>query len=466
MKKIGRLKTYTSKEIENAFVGIGFETLDREMFRPEMCYEPLSRTGVKYARCQTGWKRTETKKGIYDFKWLDDVVDNLIAVGVEPWFNVGYGNPLYMDDIPNEYAIGCVPFYYTEETLEAWKNYVGAMAEHFAGRVRDFEIWNEPDLDGHWFWYPRERSAPDYAQLVKLTGDIIRRSVPNARIGANIAHIENLEYTKEMADHLNPSDIDFVTYHYYSRTPESPFFEMNIGPFKKIFTDRGFKVEFWQGEGGFPSWVYAGHYLAHEGTNSERGQAIWHLRRFFNDFSYGATRYSFFQMADMWEKTYKTAASTIEKPAAYGILNGKTYTKKKSYETISYMAALLCGNTEPADIPFSGYIKDPEGSKAIWAYQQTSAKYLSFKKNGKPFFVYYTPGSITNEEAEEQEFAAYVYADIDDPVLIDTYTGEVFDISENPKEYRSAWKATVYRDLVIRDYPMIICDKSIFEIIE
>ena len=59
MKKIGRLKTYTSKEIENSYVSIGFECLDRDLFNPEKCYDLLAESGVKYARCQTGWAKCE-----------------------------------------------------------------------------------------------------------------------------------------------------------------------------------------------------------------------------------------------------------------------------------------------------------------------------------------------------------------------------------------------------------------------
>ena len=109
MKKIGNLRIYASGEIEKSKISIGFECLDRELFRPEPCYDPLQKTGVKYARCQTGWARCEKLRGVYDFSWLDAVVDNLSSRGLEVWFNVGYGNPLYMKDIPNKTGVGCVP---------------------------------------------------------------------------------------------------------------------------------------------------------------------------------------------------------------------------------------------------------------------------------------------------------------------------------------------------------------------
>ena len=139
MKKIGKLKTYTSKEIEKSYVGIDFCCLDRDLFKAEECYEPLAKTGVKYARCQTGWAKTEKQKGVYDWKWLDDVVDNLYNRGIEPWLCVSFGNPVYMGELPNPTGVGCVPLYFGDETLEAWKKFARAVAERYKDRVKYFE---------------------------------------------------------------------------------------------------------------------------------------------------------------------------------------------------------------------------------------------------------------------------------------------------------------------------------------
>ena len=108
---IGKIKLHTSKEIEKTPVSIGFECLDREVFDPEKCYDLLGKTEIKWARCQTGWNRCEKEKGVYTFEWLDSIVDNLLQRGVQPWFNVGFGNPIYMPDVPNPTGVGCdLPF--------------------------------------------------------------------------------------------------------------------------------------------------------------------------------------------------------------------------------------------------------------------------------------------------------------------------------------------------------------------
>jgi len=176
MRKIGKIKIFKSSEIKNSYVSIGFECLDRDLFKPEMCYDLLSQTGVKYARCQTGWAKCEKEKGIYSFEWLDAVVDNLLERGITPWFNVGYGNPIYMPDAPNATAVGCVPLYYGSETLDAWEHYIKSLAEHYKGRVTHYEIWNEPECLS--FWYPKKPDGAEYARFVNLTSDIIRKINP------------------------------------------------------------------------------------------------------------------------------------------------------------------------------------------------------------------------------------------------------------------------------------------------
>ncbi len=56
---VGKLAPRTSLSIKASSLGIGFETLDRKVFEPEKTYAPLASLGVKWARCQTGWARTE-----------------------------------------------------------------------------------------------------------------------------------------------------------------------------------------------------------------------------------------------------------------------------------------------------------------------------------------------------------------------------------------------------------------------
>ena len=83
--KSGRIRPADAKTIGPSRIGLGFEKLDRRAFEPENAYAPVAATGVHYIRLQSGWQRTERVKGVYDFAWLDELVDRFIAQGQEPW---------------------------------------------------------------------------------------------------------------------------------------------------------------------------------------------------------------------------------------------------------------------------------------------------------------------------------------------------------------------------------------------
>lgn len=194
------------KELGKRVLSVGFETLDRYLFKPEECYDKLAATGIKWARCQTGWNRCETEKGKYDFAWLDEVVNNLLERGIQPWFNVTYGNKLYMPEAFGEAAVGWVPIYFGEETQKACANFVRALATHFKGRVTHYEIWNEANIPI--FWQPGEPNAVEYLNFIAGCNEIIKGINPNAKIGANIEGLIN-QYLVDLIQSGVSKYIDF-----------------------------------------------------------------------------------------------------------------------------------------------------------------------------------------------------------------------------------------------------------------
>ncbi len=137
LTKVGQLRIPSAREIpETSSASIGFEGLDRKLFNPtDDLYAKLGASGVKRARVQTMWSRCETEKGRFDFSVLDEIVDNLLAQGIRPWFSVSFGNTRYMKGCYTKAAVGCVPLYYGEECRAAWIRYVGELAKRYRGKV-------------------------------------------------------------------------------------------------------------------------------------------------------------------------------------------------------------------------------------------------------------------------------------------------------------------------------------------
>lgn len=460
MKMIGKLSALPSDRIGKSMVSIGFECLDRELFNPDKCYDLLAAGGVRYARVQTGWARCEKVKGVIDFTWLDEIVDNLMKRGILPWFNVGFGNRLYMDDVPetNRMAVGCVPLYYGDECVEAWKRFVTALSEHYRGRVAHFEIWNEADIAP--FWYPADPDPFKLGELIMLTGKTIREVIPDAKLGT-CACCPDFGYIENMLSGVKPEMLDFYCFHWYQICPEKNY-EEKVRHTRRIFDRAGFGgTEFWLGEGGYPSWFPKGHWMRPDPENngSEHQQAVYLLRRMFTDAWLGMKRHSFFQTADMWERPYEKANEVLKKPAAQGILNGLSYTPKESYFALSRMAQLLSGDIEPMEAYFGVEFRN---ERAFGRENISALRKFSFKRNGGQMYVWYLPTDIEDERGKiwDASVRCETFEDvraISEPILIDMYTGEVFALKLKPGRGLRA-------DVPIAEYPMVICDRRDVEI--
>jgi len=453
MRYLGQMKTYHSHEIPaDCSVGIGFECIDRDMIKPEKCYNPLAACGAKYARCQTGWAKCEREKGVYNWGWLDDIVNNLLSRGVIPWFNVGYGNPAYMPHTPNPTGVGCMPLLYEDYVVEGWKNYVRALAEHFKGRVTHFEIWNEPDIVH--FWYPGEPDAAAYAELIRLTGGIIRSVIPDARIGACTSSNPKHEYVSKLFENLSPADLDFYCFHTYKQYPEEL---MNTGFYSSIIAiakEKGMNhLDFWMGEGGHASWHPVYHRACKGGGGSEHRQAVWQLRRFLLDFKIGLKLTSQFQIADMMERPYQMATSLIQNtPARQGILNGLIYTPKKAHDTMSRLSVILSGKREIIEDQLQ--ISTPK--------HDYDPIILSYLREGKEVNIYWLPIPIEEERPllKKATQVKLLSDAIKNPMVIDLFTGIVLE----PEDCEWNPETRVISGLPIGEYPILICDKDTFEV--
>ena len=165
-------------------LGIGMECLDRDLWEYRPALPGLIELGIRFARLQSGWAKTEKTPGVYDFVWLDEQVDALLAAGVEPWLSLSYGNPLYVEGAQERRADGLAhnPLH-SPRGLRGWCAYVQAAVEHFRDRIHCFEIWNEPDVS---IFFPTAGGEGDwcrqYYDLVRHTVPIIRETAPAAQI--------------------------------------------------------------------------------------------------------------------------------------------------------------------------------------------------------------------------------------------------------------------------------------------
>jgi hypothetical protein len=433
----GRVTPVPSRKIQASGLSVGFETLDRQHFDPTKTYEPLSQLGVKWARCQTGWCRCETQKGQYTFEWLDAVVDALLEIGVTPWFNLGYGNALYTPRA-DATAVGWAPIF-DEGPRRAWINFTRAIAEHFADRVKYWEIWNEPNISG--FWKPNKPSAADYVELVKITAPVIRQHVPGAVIiGGAYAGVP-MDYIRDCFAHGMGEQIDRLSYHPYRAAPEDGY-EGDVQAMRQIIDAHNPKIKLWQGENGAPSKGGKGSAGALSKLNwTETRQAKWLTRRILSDLRLDIELTSYFHLVDL--VGYRNITNYK------GLLRGEAYTPKPAFVAYQHLCPLFDSQTR----------RDPDLTLDLM--DETKMKMLDagFVRRGCALYAYWMPTSLFEPWSARPlrlRLPHHPQARLNDPVLIDPLSGNAYRLEASGRTDRAL---SVQAPLL--EYPLLITDQSL-----
>lgn len=401
----------------------------------------------KWARCQTGWARTETSEGVYDFAWLDSVVDNLLKIGIQPWFNLGYGNRLYTPRAPHETAVGWVPLN-SPEAEQAWLRFVGKLAEHFATRVRHWEIWNEPNGSG--FWQPDKPNPARYVELVKMTAPVIRKRIPNVTlIGGAFAGFPALDYAQGCFAAGLCELVDKISFHPYRPQPELNY-AAELRTFRGMIARHKSGISIWQGENGAPSTADSAGALRNLPWNEDR-QAKWLLRRILTDLAQEIELTSYFHTVDMVNYVWNTGASG--QTNAKGLLRGNDYTPKPSYYAYRNVCALFDAETRHADFlaRFDRASPGTEVDRIEWG---------SFSRANFAQYTYWIPGDLMSEPAPATVRAQLWSGDgarLEHPVLVDLLSGEITPLSMLS---RSGGTLAI-ENLPIRGYPLLVTDQTL-----
>lgn len=461
LNKVGAITPKASKDIKKSRIGLGFEKLDRDVFDPEKAYPFVAQTGVKWARLQSGWQRTEKEKGVYDFTWLDSVVDNLIAIGVEPWLCLCYGNALYTEMAREHFgAVGCVPIH-SEEEKRAWRNYVFATVSHFKGRIHRYEVWNEPD--GLWCW----KHGPSGKELGEFTVDTAKAckaADPECKvIGFCTCRADRFHFVDELCETGVCDYIDSISYHSYKIHDRA--FEESYSYYDGIRKKFNPNLTIIQGESGTQS--------RHDGCGALRGanwtplkQAKFLLRHLMVDLACGAEFTSYFSCMDMIEALNGKVGdlSSYLDYGYFGVLaadfdeNGRsagTYSPKLSFKALQNLCSVFCDDytqkpfpceilkqesrfvldfdTALEDLRTSGWVK-PNGARAL-CYWNTNSNVLTQTYEGT------TTIRLRNNDARELH-------------IVDLLRGDVYEIPESMKTVDKEF--TVLNNIPVTDYPLLL----------
>ncbi len=157
--------------------------------------------GLRYYRaCGTGWSQVEPQEGKFDWTALDEQMSYLSEHGFIFGGLLNGGVKWNTKDKPGTLPVNNLP---------AWSAYVSAIVQHTKGRIRRWEVWNEPPNGTG-----RDQTASDYAKIVVSSYDAAKAADPACLIGlaAKSVHMSYLEQAIKAGakDHF-----DYITLHPY-----------------------------------------------------------------------------------------------------------------------------------------------------------------------------------------------------------------------------------------------------------
>jgi len=436
-KQIGKVTPRSAKEIESSDWSIGCETLDRDLADYSKYKSYLGPLGAKSARLQGGWAKTEKQHGVYDWKWLDDIIDDMISQGVQPWVELSYGNPIYAggggptlgDTIPR-----------SEEALKAWDAWAKAMVERYKNRITTWEVWNEPDVG-------KATSPEDYAAFYIRTAEIIRAIQPGAKLYA-LGLAGRANYVDVLLQTLSAQGklglVDVITFHGYPEVPEKPGDYTTI---KEMVEKSGAKIQLLMGETGAPSSKTTGALSKFAWT--EMLQVKWDLRRMLTYRSISMPMNLFTLSEFIYNDAHRKGLNT---KGLLAINPDKSISHvKPSYYAAQNVFSIFdstlvrdedvtgtAGTDKPVSI--DGYRKKPSGNSvvAIWFNSEAAAESND-----------YTPVDFTFRNVHFKE-----------PVYVDLRTGGVFEIPAG--SWSQEGGETKFRAIPVYDSPILIADKPAF----
>lgn len=161
---------------------------------------------------------TKTDQGL-SFNWsqLDQIVNQILKTGALPFFSLSYMPPAIAKDgditgLPNSWS--------------NWTQVVQKTIEHYSDKNQKnlnnviYEVWNEPDLFGHW----QIGGEKDYRLLYQYAaiGASQAQNVNPFKIGGPSITQPYENWVNGFLDYLveNQIRIDFYSYHRYTTDPE------------------------------------------------------------------------------------------------------------------------------------------------------------------------------------------------------------------------------------------------------
>ncbi|MBI5821148.1 MAG: beta-galactosidase [Verrucomicrobia bacterium] len=436
--KVGTLKPRSVSEIKTSMWSLGCETLDRDLADWDVYKSYLDPLGIRHIRLQGGWNRTEKQKGVYDFAWLDRIVDDAHTRGLDVCLETSYGNRLYEPKAALGPG-GTLP--QGEETLAAWDKWVEAMARHYSAKgVKEWMMYNEPNL-------VKSNTIEKTTAFNIRTAQVIKRVDPKARIGGLVSAGANPDFiggfVRGLKEQAKLDLFDWVVYHNYSANPDATY--GSVDKLWALVREHAPKLRLWQGEAGCASEEVQ---FALSGVDwTELSQAKWNARRMLGDLARDI-RSSVFTISDLsYHKDFISRYGLLKTDSNNTIIKVKT-----AYYVTQNVVSVFNDAVE----------RLPNTTITVECEKKLTAHAFRDKASGLSVVTFWDGTAVpSNECATLKAQLTVPNARFKEPVWIDLITGNIHAIPAN--QIVSDGTTCTFKDVPVYDAPAVITDKSLLK---
>ncbi len=457
---IGYLGTSLTTKMEGNSWTIGCEVLDRDYTNYFSYNTYLPILGAKTARLQLGWAKCEKQKGIYDFKWLDEIITDLSDKGIRPWLQFSYGNPIYEGGGEPTLA-GGMP--YSEEALIAWDKWVKEIVIRFGHYTNYWEVWNEPNLPNK---HDSIKNPEAYGKFFIRTTEIIKQQQPDAIVSGLVIcgmHISTFEYIKNVLDYLRKMGklnlLNEITYHPYPEIPEETY--SLADSLRLLLLKYDPKISIKHGETGCPSGTQVNGPLSKlEWT--ETSQSKWLLRRMAGDYAnniptsiFSIIDYSYPITTSLYNEGYTIKMGLLGNDSLKHVkTKASFYAVRNAINIMDYKWQMADEKNFTVETPYDNIKPDN-----IYCFR------LIRRESSKNMMIVWLGNEIPDDLTQKIWANLIVHhVQFEEPVIIDLMDGKVFSIPK--RNLKINIDSTFLMNIPIYDSPVIITEKSEIQILQ
>jgi polysaccharide biosynthesis protein PslG len=247
------------------------------------------------------WANINTARGVYNWTQLDIVVNAAVGHGADIVYTFGY-TPLWAA------ASSAAP----PTNMQDWKDFVAAITARYAGRIKYWELWNEPNVPSFWSGTTAQMVAMAQAAypIIKAAGGTVLSPSPQDWNGD--------AWLNGYLAAGGGAYADILAFHSYfwDRAPEDVIAFAN--KMKAVANNHGLGAKpFWDTEHSWGEWWWL---FGGPSSADHDKQSAYLARKLVLSFSHGVIERSFWYLFDsyqgqaQWGALFDATSKTLLKP--------------------------------------------------------------------------------------------------------------------------------------------------------